>query len=764
MDLRKDTDIWLIGHTSELKPTQLPTGRDVLKYFFHLRNLTPPPVSTKEEIAKEAIFIIRKLWTNAGIQTMTRTNSETKLLKLFEDWNSLKKNKNRNSDKENGKRSSFCKQIDILFDIASPDAESIIRNDRLRSNVNKEDDIAFLADQRGPRMMAMGTEDKGFSKKVKRKIERQEISESRTAKWESEMKCDGKMDYKEENVVSQESEEEFNGDEQSDPTFESPGSEKKPRNDFVTLQLPRNLSSSKQVTQNADRLGLSQVQLFSTLASVIESSSADVNDFVLSPTSVRSARNENRKNISEDIKRSFVPHDNCVIHWDGKIVKEITGEKEDRIGVILTGHPEYKSGKLLAIPAVDSSSGVNQANAVLSCIQDWNISRNIVGLCFDTTSSNSGKYTGACVVLERLLKKKVMYLACRHHVMELILKEAVVCIFGKTTAPTNPEFGKFQEKWESVNVESFQTLQAQTPWMEHRKTKVIEILNGMLQKDDGKNTFLREDYREVAEITLVALGETPPRGIRFRKPGAFHHARWMSSILYFTKMYLFAQQMKYSSQYIEKLRRIVTFISLIYVSYWLKSPLALEAYKNDLQLHGDLQRFSRIDKQLGEAALKVQERHLWYLTPELASFAFFSDNVSEAEKEDAASKMMSFPPNMKLGKPQFPTFQITLESNLVDFISGRSWLIFNYFNSEENKWLEQPASKWNEYANFRKMKESIENISVVNDPAERSVKLIEDFACKVTKDEKQRQYLLQCVEDHRKNKPSLRKKSAFSKF
>ena len=60
-------------------------------------------------------------------------------------------------------------------------------------------------------------------------------------------------------------------------------------------------------------------------------------------------------------------------------------------------------------------------------------------------------------------------------------------------------------------------------------------------------------------------------------------------------------------------------------------------------------------------------------------------------------------------------------------------------------------------ADFQAMAEFIRHLQVVNDPAERSVKLIEDFAKKITKDENQRQFLLQVVEKNRKSKPVMKK-------
>ena len=41
----------------------------------------------------------------------------------------------------------------------------------------------------------------------------------------------------------------------------------------------------------------------------------------------------------------------------------------------------------------------------------------------------------------------------------------------------------------------------------------------------------RDDYMELIEMSLLALGHTPDR-IHWRAPGAIYHARWMAKLLF----------------------------------------------------------------------------------------------------------------------------------------------------------------------------------------------------------------------------------------
>lgn len=67
---------------------------------------------------------------------------------------------------------------------------------------------------------------------------------------------------------------------------------------------------------------------------------------------------------------------------------------------------------------------------------------------------------------------------------------------------------------------------------------------------------------------------------------------------------------------------------------------------------------------------------------------------------------------------------------------------------DEQEWMLKPADLWGRFTDFIKFSEVIKSLRVVNDLAERGIKLITDFI-HMSHDEDQRQALLQVVEDHR---------------
>jgi hypothetical protein len=61
----------------------------------------------------------------------------------------------------------------------------------------------------------------------------------------------------------------------------------------------------------------------------------------------------------------------------------------------------------------------------------------VIGMSFDTTSSNTGVNNGSSVLLERMLKKNLLHLACRHHVLELVGEVVFSTVMGKSTGLCN---------------------------------------------------------------------------------------------------------------------------------------------------------------------------------------------------------------------------------------------------------------------------------------------------------------------------------------
>jgi hypothetical protein len=69
----------------------------------------------------------------------------------------------------------------------------------------------------------------------------------------------------------------------------------------------------------------------------------------------------------------------------------------DRITIAVTG---FNVSKLLGVKKSMTGTGEAQAKNVYDLLQKWKLTQHVVGMSFDTTSSNTGINKGACTLLE----------------------------------------------------------------------------------------------------------------------------------------------------------------------------------------------------------------------------------------------------------------------------------------------------------------------------------------------------------------------------
>ncbi|KAF0744055.1 Uncharacterized protein FWK35_00030830, partial [Aphis craccivora] len=108
-------------------------------------------------------------------------------------------------------------------------------------------------------------------------------------------------------------------------------------------------------------------------------------------------------------------------------------------------------------------------------------------------------------------------------------------------------------------------------------TRVLEFV-----KEHLKILQLRNDYKELLELTMIFLGDKPNNTIFFHTPGAIHHARWMAKAIYCLKAFMFRNLFKLTISEEDGLRDICIFIVRIYIEAWFKAPSAAAAPYQDL--------------------------------------------------------------------------------------------------------------------------------------------------------------------------------------
>jgi len=165
-------------------------------------------------------------------------------------------------------------------------------------------------------------------------------------------------------------------------------------------------------------------------------------------------------------------------------------------------------------------------------------------MSFDTTAANTGRKNGACALLQQKLGKDFLWLACHHHIHEVLCGDVFKALFGKSSGSNVELFRCFQQHWPKIDKSAYNPCSDSrlTSDLLSLKCEAVTFFRSALISESG--SLPREDYRELLELSLIFLGEIPQRGVRFRAPGAFHHARWMAKLLYVLKLNLFKDQFR----------------------------------------------------------------------------------------------------------------------------------------------------------------------------------------------------------------------------
>ena len=181
------------------------------------------------------------------------------------------------------------------------------------------------------------------------------------------------------------------------------------------------------------------------LNGVAQSLRHDVGEINISRSSIYRERKKCRVDSANATRDGFNPAVSLTVHWDGKLIPALTGkEKVDRLPVLVSG---FGVDQLLSVPKLASGSGENQADAIVKALEDWEITDRVEAMSFDTTASNTGPCIGACTLVQQKLEKKLLSLACRHHILEIVVGAVFTkCLKLPPSGPNVQLFNRFSNK------------------------------------------------------------------------------------------------------------------------------------------------------------------------------------------------------------------------------------------------------------------------------------------------------------------------------
>nr|XP_021191777.2 uncharacterized protein LOC110377279 [Helicoverpa armigera]XP_049697325.1 uncharacterized protein LOC110377279 [Helicoverpa armigera] len=289
------------------------------------------------------------------------------------------------------------------------------------------------------------------------------------------------------------------------------------------------------------------------------------------------------------------------------------------------------------------------------------------------------------------------------------------------------------------------------------KTNITSLLT--FYKTELEKSFVRDDYRELVELCVVFLGGDTEIKLKLRLPGALHQARWMARAIYSIKICLLQSQLKITAKDKNALQDVCLFIATLYTKPWLECTMAVKAPNQDLSFLKALKEYEKVDATISKASISKFIRHLWYLCEETVMLSLFDEEVDTKTKTKMINNLNrdeSSDSSKRYVPSKEEITQNLFDMTLDDFLTQRSKRFLSRLQIDDS-FLREDVSSWGDSPAFLEARRRLSRLKVVNDTAERAVKLMQDFNGLITAEEEQKQFLLRCVQEHRNLYPDRKK-------
>lgn len=432
MENGENISIWLIGEVTPHLPQGIPTVREVLRVYFNYRLVLK---SAKKEsvhsVVKDLISHSKRLeLNNIANQDIVR-----KINVVIDKYDSYKRSMHRDTKTQRQNEQKFVILLDQLFEIAPKTNYHHTKND-----------------------------------KTKRPSEPLQLQDATLGTAANNQKSNGRdgsqiTSLLPANDLRDESDDEQISATDSDPDFEvSLTDYQKSKLCKSTKKEPgviHKILNNPDVSSALDRTGITSPKFTMLCAAIAGAIGEDISECILSTSTCYRRREEHREQIVTIVKDEFQSSSptHLVIHWDGKKLRDTTNDdltlrnqKVDRLAIVVSG---VDVQKIITIAKMNNETGLVISDTVFQHISEWNLLKQLIGICTDTTASNTGIHIGSVILFQQLLKRNILYLACRHHVFELIIGAIFIALFGDTKSSSPEIFETFRRDWHHVDQKLF---------------------------------------------------------------------------------------------------------------------------------------------------------------------------------------------------------------------------------------------------------------------------------------------------------------------
>ncbi|ESN94171.1 hypothetical protein HELRODRAFT_163957 [Helobdella robusta] len=143
---------------------------------------------------------------------------------------------------------------------------------------------------------------------------------------------------------------------------------------------------SRETAAAFDRTKTSDRKTTYIISGVAKHLGLNAGNLAINRSSIRRARHKHCQELALEIRRNFSPDVPLAVHWDWKLLLDLTGnQKVDRLPIVVEG---AEVEKLLPVPKLESGTGERQATAVHECLLEWNLEESVKALVQGAVTGN----------------------------------------------------------------------------------------------------------------------------------------------------------------------------------------------------------------------------------------------------------------------------------------------------------------------------------------------------------------------------------------
>ena len=260
--------------------------------------------------------------------------------------------------------------------------------------------------------------------------------------------------------------------------------------------------------------------------------------------------------------------------------------------------------------------------AVAGHLDDWGCGDRVIGMCYDTTASNTGVDNGSAVLLQQeYFLRPMLFIECRHHVGELLGKRPWEAIMKYDNGPEFSIYNKLRDIWPDIDLDNTELTLLDIPADE--KKKLLDFFDEILDKKDEDNKILvRGDCRVVALISRFMLAGELRGGekMKWTPPSSTSKARFMAQGICYQKLLVFSKSQVVKDkifsnrvnvgtekkkkwvlvedlELLARLKRYANYAVRFYMQYFLTASMGVEAAVTDLKLFKDLESYKLVARK-----------------------------------------------------------------------------------------------------------------------------------------------------------------------